>query len=806
MAALATVIVCVLGFISYVGVMAFQQPTRGFSWSVATGQVAEVDPEAFAAQAGLRSGDVIKAFNSIPLAMLDQRVPQPKPGDVVELQVVRGAEQLTLRFQVAAPNAFDLFRRFVSLLVGLGFGLLGCYVWMARPHDRVASLFLLVSQLWAAVLAGATLSNLVFIGGVLFNQVLHTCFALLAAVFLHFHMLFPRQKGVAIRPRLIITLYTLALVLVLAIWIVPLSGATPNNWLFMLLSNASQFYLSGAIIVAMFLIGHTFATTESPLERRASVGASILVLTPLISLVVMPDVVNSAGVIAYEMALLLLLVMPLSYAAAIHHARLRRINQVVNRGVVHLTLLLMLVLVYLLITGRLSLVWSQMVTNQPIAWGGITLIMAVAFVLLSNWLQRSMDRLFYGGWYNYHTVVGEISRLLSGNLNRELLAQVLVNRLTELLHVRDAVLLLSGHDGTLEVVRSTEHVSTMAGMSGLPVSGAVGNALLQTAAPLSHKELCALVATAALSNAEQHWLADDRLALWIPLVHQGQLLGILMLGLRADAEPFDAEDRSVLASLAWEAGIAIKNVQLVGALQQRAYDVEQLYKQLVQSREAERRRLARELHDQVIQSLVSLHYTIAPGSPWYRGAGHTINSGIGVEIQAIIGQLRQVCSELRPMALDDLSLSLAIRGYVAEVSERYQMTINLHIPDAVSAVMDKLPEDISICLFRVLQEALTNIHRHADAQQAWVHFRATDTTVELEVRDNGRGFCCPPRLESLVKSKHFGLVGLHERVKLLGGQLQITSAPGKGTVLLICVPVVVAFPLLQGEDTLFDRV
>ncbi|MCI0399604.1 MAG: sensor histidine kinase, partial [Chloroflexi bacterium] len=263
-----------------------------------------------------------------------------------------------------------------------------------------------------------------------------------------------------------------------------------------------------------------------------------------------------------------------------------------------------------------------------------------------------------------------------------------------------------------------------------------------------------------------------------------ELRGILFLGMRLDGESFDANDRRMLDTLAWEAAIAAENVQLVEALRQRTAEVNLLYSQLIQSREAERKRLARDLHDSVIQDLINLHFCLDPGAYDLLTAPRDEIMALRRRLQIVIEDLRQVCIELRPAALDDLSLAFAIQGYIEDVAAQYGLKINLALAGDQNPAVQRLPEEVEVCLFRVSQEAITNVRRHAEAKQVWVKLTIESNYVSLEVADDGRGFHWSTKdLRALTRNHHFGLAGLQEQLHLIGGVLHIQSTPGKGTVL-----------------------
>jgi signal transduction histidine kinase len=156
------------------------------------------------------------------------------------------------------------------------------------------------------------------------------------------------------------------------------------------------------------------------------------------------------------------------------------------------------------------------------------------------------------------------------------------------------------------------------------------------------------------------------------------------------------------------------------------------------------------------------------------------------EVQDLLAELRHVCAELRPPMLDMLGLGSAVRALVDEWSAQHRVTVDLELPpDPMTCT---LPEEVAVNLYRVVQEALSNVARHAAARHVKIHMTCESRRLALTIRDDGRGFDVPDDLYRLPPKGHFGLVGLAERVDLIGGQSTIESAPGQGTTLRLTWP------------------
>jgi len=161
-------------------------------------------------------------------------------------------------------------------------------------------------------------------------------------------------------------------------------------------------------------------------------------------------------------------------------------------------------------------------------------------------------------------------------------------------------------------------------------------------------------------------------------------------------------------------------------------------------------------------------------------------------IRNLVGELRQMCSDLRPPTIDHHGLTAAIDSLAHEWAERNDIQIQLEIDPALG----RLPETIELSVFRIVQEGLNNIRKHAVAHHVRLSLQRTSSTnLLVRLEDDGQGLPVPTDLASLSINKHFGLVGISERVALLGGFMHIESLKGNGTILQVEIPS--PYPLIS---------
>ena len=286
------------------------------------------------------------------------------------------------------------------------------------------------------------------------------------------------------------------------------------------------------------------------------------------------------------------------------------------------------------------------------------------------------------------------------------------------------------------------------------------------------------------------------IVLALPLIVQEETIGSLVFAWPPEhaRTPLSLEEFRLVFAATQQFGLSIEHARLAKEAQDREKLLARLLHQVVEAQENERKRIARELHDATGQSLTALSLGLRgietvlerKGDP----AAHQVRAMSALSAQAL-GELRQIIADLRPSHLDDLGLIPAIRWYLNEYQERYGVYVSLQ----TRGEEIRLPSRYEVVLFRIVQEALTNIAKHADATEARIDLTIEPTQVRLEIADNGRGFDVRSVLRKDRELTGWGLLGMQERVSLLGGTVTFDSAPGRGA------RVIAAIPIIFGEDS-----
>jgi signal transduction histidine kinase len=266
-----------------------------------------------------------------------------------------------------------------------------------------------------------------------------------------------------------------------------------------------------------------------------------------------------------------------------------------------------------------------------------------------------------------------------------------------------------------------------------------------------------------------------------PMNYMGAVQGVLAISAR-HSRRFQPRDLNLISAIANQIGAAIENVRLYENLRFYTHEITRV-------QENERKRIARELHDETIQVLVALSRRLDLLTTLPEGLPKEALRHLELSQQQIADSLvamRRFVQDLRPPALDHLGLVPALEGLVADLIEQHGIRAGLRVTGPVQRLMS---EDAELLLFRIAQEALNNVRRHSGAGHVWVALDFLPGRIRMAIRDDGRGFAAPERVSDLVSSGRLGLVGMHERAHTLGGTVTIDSKPAAGTRVMVDVPI-----------------
>ena len=365
----------------------------------------------------------------------------------------------------------------------------------------------------------------------------------------------------------------------------------------------------------------------------------------------------------------------------------------------------------------------------------------------------------------------QISRALGSETNLDAILVLVAKRARALVAARVAIIeLLDGDDLVLAAGAGELPADLLGGR--LPVGDTVASTALRggTTQRLSDQ--------LNRSQFEQHGAgalgvtAEEGLV--VPLVFRNRAYGVLMVLDHLQAGEFTDEHQRLLESFAASVAIAVATAQTVADDRRR---------QRLAATEAERGRWARELHDETLQALGSLRLLLSSGR---RGGEEAMAAAVEqalAQLTSDIANLRGLIAELRPAALDQLGLEPALLALIERVG-RTGLEIDSHVElrSESGTGSERLEADIETGVYRTVQEALTNAVKHGNASRASVEVIEDASHLSITVRDNGSGF------DPTAHTEGFGLVGMHERVELLGGTISVASQSGKGTTVTVEIP------------------
>jgi signal transduction histidine kinase len=272
-----------------------------------------------------------------------------------------------------------------------------------------------------------------------------------------------------------------------------------------------------------------------------------------------------------------------------------------------------------------------------------------------------------------------------------------------------------------------------------------------------------------------------RSLLCVPLKSKERAIGALEALNKPDG--FNQDDLRLLSTLAASVAAAIENARLFEQVRVGREQLQSLSRRLVEMQEAERAHVARELHDETGQSLsgMLLSLSLLEQEADQPKAVKSRADELLILVDDMLENLHRLAVNLRPATLDHLGLLPALEQFIETFEEQYEIETQFEV---VNLGNDRLPPEMETALYRIVQESLTNVARHAQATRVDVLVARRDDQVVTIVEDNGGGF--DP--ESAMQTSRLGLLGMRERAEMLNGRLVIESVPGSGTTVLVEVP------------------
>ena len=696
-----------------------------------------------AALAGLLERDVLLAVNGVPVTSVEQakNLLRGEIG-VAETLTVRTGDFPTRQITVIRGGGEGLFMRRLGITRGFAIAFVMASEILFAVICAVIALIIFWrrSDDWMALLASLTFVILLLGISIpvksLWDSLAGTRYAPLFGIWFSFGFvllpmlfyLFPSGKFVP-RP-------TLYLTVILLLWTI-LAIFYPSLYLWQMTQRNGLLVLLSMLGTGAFALLYRYRFHSDATQRRqirwivwgalaAMVGLALQILNEAFDLFHTSFLVSEF--VVYPFGQLLKLMLPVSVVFAIRRYRLWDINILINRALVYGALTTLVIGIYVLAVGVLGQT-MQSNSNWLVSVLATGLI-AVLVQPLRDRLQRGVNRMMYGERDDPITVLSRLGQRLEGTLAPDAVLPSLVETVAQTLKLPYVA---------IEITREDQNNSTYAIAYGQPQPDLIR----------------------------------------LPLIYQTEMIGHLAVTPRAPGEALSAMDRHLLENIAHQAGMAVHAVNLTADLQRSR-------QRLVTTREEERRRLRRDLHDGLGPNLASQGLKLAAAQQLLvkdPASALPLLEQVMTQNQSTVEEVRRLVYGLRPPALDELGLVAAIRDYIAGMDGKSTLQIEITEPPEG---LPPLSAAVEVAAYRIALEALTNVIRHAQAKRCVLRFsidqKDAGQALQVEIQDDGVG----------LPSTHQAGVGtrsMRERAEELGGTCVIESVIGNGTRVCVKIPL-----------------
>jgi signal transduction histidine kinase len=735
------VLIVPVGFLLWTIGMASASASSGPAWLGVSAAVHDgvarvdwVEPGGYAWDAGIRPGDQLLRVDG---GMVNgaSHLEALNPVALNDAHTVVARSERTHQVLMAPPASDSAPTTFLQqlsyFLIAASFAVLGAVVFIIAT-DLLAASVMLVFSVSAAAMLLATVGTVR--AAPLTLAVIFISLLAFTTSALWLFLVFPTNR---LRRRWVRLLAYLSVAAALLVCIGYAACLLVNPMLYelvrpvyMLLVVADLLAAIGALVASLIT---AFRTSTRDADERQNVRRALGTLTlgaiagfgPFGGLAILPTALGAQPIIPPHLAVLGVLLLPVSLAAALLSHQFLGIERVVRRGLIALVIWIALLAPYAWMMPKLRTVGGVFSSDLGSAISMLGLAFTVGtFPTLQRLARRWIEQRVFGDVYDFAETVQAFGSELAECSSAQSIVDHALARLGRTLDLRWAA--------------------------------------LQTVSP----DLA--FAWRVRPDVD---LALDSPALVVPLVSDSKTIGRLVAGSKDRDVQLSVQDEALVVAVAPLIGSALQSALLLQQLEQQVdllYEREEtlvaLSGRLMRVQEEERRRLALELHDDPLQRASLLARRLA-------GRG-LVSEQEAAEDVAIA--LRAICYGLRPPMLDDLGLGAALDRLVGDVAARSDVQVNLLLEGF--AMGDRLDADLEVALYRVTQEALNNVLKHAEAEHALVKVFGTDDAIELHVEDDGRGTA-----GDYSNERSLGVVGMRERLMPWDGQVTISARPHGGT-------------------------
>lgn len=763
--------------IAYSGWLIASLPTIGVQWNN-TGVIESQAVDALTA-APLTTQDVILAVNGVRVSELRSGLPDTVAiGDTVAITYQRNGQTFTRTFTARGPRLEEMLESAIGLPTATVAWLVGAILLLqtSTPHDQRRTAYITGAFFVLAAVPFAA-GGIAQYGPVWLYRVYSTGFWALGALGTLAHIRFPRPYRIA-KNR--VALVFIALVAVAGTLWGALAPTTFDGAINRTAHTSGFAWF--ALNLALWIILLVWSWGRSPtLGERRQLGVvavgGILALGPFLGVLVLPYLLRLPEIPGATYTLVSVALLPIAYGYAILRFRKMAQDRRMARLIVYAYTAVIVVIVFFLV---MAFPGFKDIPRQSMIW-----IAALIGGVVAGPLMQAIDRwlswLLFGRWTQPLQVAGDAMSAIDLRVERHDLSSQVREIISRQLQIHDSAVLLLDRDNRLY---DPENSGLARAAEGIRVQD--GSVLWRGLADNVWVREFDEIRSALLASGEQRAILKVPWARAVlPLRMDKKLTGLILVGYRTGVTFYDIDELIVLQLVAMSAAAAFHRRKLFIDLEGERDQASMLSQQIMSVRGEERKRVARDLHDDIIQPLIAHSYGLAvleaPTAP-----------GLRDNTLQLVEKIRGICAELRDPTLDTLGLGAAVRASVAAFQMRTQRKAELIVDQDPNA---SVPDAVASAALGVLQEALSNADKHSEARTIQVRVAIQPDVVRLNVRDDGRGFDVAEARKRAARTNHFGLLGADERVAAVGGAISVQSLPGHGTNIDVYLPLM---PQLEG--------
>ena len=483
--------------------------------------------------------------------------------------------RLSITIPLISPPLSEILIRLLPILVALVFWGLGMGIQTFKPNDGAANLFFAWCLVCSLTLTAGVASYL----GAIWMSILFSCMLwIIGPLSVHFHLDFPQARQWRWKRALLAVLYVLAILGIGLYLLVTLSRGFHNQWQTNVVSAGRVFLgLNLLLVVGLLVYHYTHAATPGVRAkiRLVALGGGIAGLSVVV-FIILPDGLFHQPILPYQFTFVLLAIIPLTYGFAIYRYHLIEIEEHVNRGATNFLIYSIIGGAYLLSYTFLSRVLPSELGTFPVINAFILLLLISLFSPFRVQVQRFVDTIFYGNWYDYRLGVMQLTQNLDEIADLNTLARTVSERLVKTINLEECSVFLRASEGNFSVVEVAMRSSLPPHPARIyPVLPRSSLDYLLKIGVVERNHLKKALSEVAVTEEELQLLNSEQIRLWAPVIGHEQILGLLALGPKLGGDVFSEDDLDILRVLVRQLGPIIEKLHLLTQLRQHAAELEQ---------------------------------------------------------------------------------------------------------------------------------------------------------------------------------------------------------------------------------------